>query len=114
MGALNRRVTAMSDGSGNLSITFPPVPYGHVWTGTLRVVAAPASSSWTGYRNGLDWAGAQTGGSAGTIEGTGGDTISLTGTGFAASTNYTAAWEGNDLAASEVAVYQSPFPGTTH
>ena len=110
MGKLDRRASAMSDGSGNLTITFPPVPFRHVWTGTMRVLAAPAASSWTGARNGIDWAGVQTGGAAGVMEGTEGDTISLTGTGYTPSTTYTAAIEGNDVLASEVASFASPFP----
>ena len=114
MGRLDRRASAQSDGSGNLTITFPSVPFRHVWTGTLRVLSPPNGSSWTGQRNGIDWGGTQVGGSAGVMEGTEGDTISITGTGFTATTTYTAAFEGNDQLASEVAGFFSPFPGTTH
>lgn len=119
MARLDRRASAQSDGAGNLTITFPiPVPFRRVWTGTLRIAAlpnpAPATASWTGLRNGLDWSGQQLGGGSGNMEGTEGDTISLTGTGFTPTTTYTAAFEGNDLAASEVAGFSAPFPGTTH
>ena len=93
---LREPASAVADASGNLTLTFGPVPSGRMWTGTVAVVSAPSSALWS-VAVGPFGLGETTGaGPFGPVQAVGSETVTIAGAGFVAGETYAGALVGSD------------------
>ena len=108
---LRQKVTATSDGMGNVTFTFPQVPVNQAWTGSFAIPSAPASAAFvlnleTGEHGG--WGGPTP---WGPLRLSPSELAVITGSGLTPSTSYTAVLIG-DQAQSGVLAGPYPAPQT--
>lgn len=86
-----------ADASGFCTITFPNVPQGLVWTGTIQVTNSNPAANWTAYINqltplGQAWPGVS---SSSTLQVGGMEALTIKGVGLSPGVTYSAYWVGS-------------------
>lgn len=85
---------ATTDARGNCTFTFPPVPQGQVWTGTVQILNAPNYSSFVATVAEIGWGTWQGSQPFGPIQAEGRLTVKVVGTTLLPNTAYTAMFQG--------------------
>ncbi len=108
---LREPASAVADASGNLTLTFGPVPSGRMWTGTVAILSAPSSAVWSVSVDGFGLGETTGAGPFGPVQGVGSETIVVTGSGFTAGEEYDGRLVGSD---DEQGSQPWLFPATTN